>query len=68
MPLTSQQPVVLWFRATPFYNDLVRYMSSDRYWFSLEAENAGGRLRDLMGSTDPKKARRDHSEAFRNFY
>jgi nucleoside-diphosphate kinase len=44
-------------RERSFYNDLVRYMSSGPVLvLVLEAENAVGRLRDLMGATDPKKA------------
>ena len=44
-------------RERSFYNDLVRYMSSGPVLvLVLEAENAVGRLRDLMGATDPRKA------------
>jgi nucleoside-diphosphate kinase len=44
-------------RERPFYDDLVRYMSSGAVLvFVLEADKAVSRLRDLMGATDPKKA------------
>jgi nucleoside-diphosphate kinase len=44
-------------RERPFFNDLVRYMSSGPVLvMALEAENAVSLLRDLMGATDPKKA------------
>ena len=41
----------------PFYNDLVRYMSSGPVIAQvLEGENAIARHREIMGATDPKKA------------
>ena len=44
-------------RERSFYDDLVRYMSSGPVMvFVLEADKAVGRLRELMGATDPKKA------------
>jgi nucleoside-diphosphate kinase len=44
-------------RERPFYNDLVRYMSSGpALVLVLEREDAVARLRDLMGATDPNKA------------
>lgn len=44
-------------RERPFFNDLVRYMSSGPVLvMALEGESAVTRLRDLMGATDPKKA------------
>jgi nucleoside-diphosphate kinase len=44
-------------RGRPFYNDLVRYMTSGPVIAQvLEAENAIAKHRDLMGATDPKKA------------
>ena len=44
-------------RERSFYDDLVRYMSSGPVVvFVLEADKAVGRLRELMGATDPKKA------------
>jgi nucleoside-diphosphate kinase len=44
-------------RERPFFNDLVRYMSSGPVLvLAVEGENSVGRLRDLMGATDPKKA------------
>ena len=44
-------------RERPFFNDLVRYMSSGPVLvLAVEGENSVSRLRDLMGATDPKKA------------
>jgi nucleoside-diphosphate kinase len=44
-------------RQKPFYNDLVAFMSSgDSVVLLLERENAIGRWREVMGSTDPGKA------------
>jgi nucleoside-diphosphate kinase len=41
----------------PFYNDLVKFMSSGPIFISvLQGENAVLLNRDLMGATDPKKA------------
>jgi nucleoside-diphosphate kinase len=44
-------------RERPFFNDLVRYMTSGPVIVQvLEGANAVARNRDLMGATDPKKA------------
>ena len=44
-------------RQRPFYNDLVRYMSSGPVIVQvLEGENAVKVNRDLMGATNPKQA------------
>ncbi|MBV9346019.1 MAG: nucleoside-diphosphate kinase [Gammaproteobacteria bacterium] len=44
-------------RERPFFQDLVRYMSSGPLMVQvLEGENAIAKNRDLMGATDPKKA------------
>ena len=44
-------------RDRPFYNDLVRYMTSGPvYVAALEGKDAVARLRTLMGATDPSKA------------
>ncbi len=41
----------------PFYNDLVKYMTSGTVVVSaLEGENAVVKNREIMGATDPKKA------------
>lgn len=41
----------------PFYNDLVKYMTSGPVVVSvLEGENAVLKNREIMGATDPKKA------------
>ena len=41
----------------PFYNDLVRYMSSGPVIAQvLEGDNAIAHHREIMGATDPKKA------------
>lgn len=41
----------------PFYNDLVRYMTSGPVVVScLEGENAVTKYREIMGATDPAKA------------
>jgi nucleoside-diphosphate kinase len=41
----------------PFYNDLVRYMTSGPVVVScLEGENAVLKYREIMGATDPAKA------------
>ena len=44
-------------RARPFFQDLVRYMTSGPVVVQvLEGENAIARNREIMGATDPKKA------------
>ena len=44
-------------RERPFFNDLVRYMTSGPVVLQvLEGENAVAKNRELMGATDPKKA------------
>jgi nucleoside-diphosphate kinase len=44
-------------RERPFYQDLVRYMTSGPVIAQvLEGENAIQKNRDIMGATDPKKA------------
>ncbi len=44
-------------RERPFYQDLVRYMTSGPVMVQvLEGESAVARNRDIMGATDPKKA------------
>ncbi len=44
-------------RERPFYQDLVRYMSSGPVIAQvLEGDNAIARNRDIMGATDPKQA------------
>ncbi len=44
-------------KARPFYNDLVRYMTSGPVIAQvLEGEGAIAKHRDIMGATDPKKA------------
>lgn len=44
-------------RERPFFNDLVRYMSSGPVMVQvLQGEGAIQRNRDIMGATDPKKA------------
>ncbi|HEX9139414.1 MAG TPA: nucleoside-diphosphate kinase [Steroidobacteraceae bacterium] len=44
-------------KSRPFYPDLVRYMSSGPVLAQvLEGENAIALNRDIMGTTDPKKA------------
>jgi len=44
-------------RERPFYQDLVRYMSSGPVIAQvLEGDDAIAKHRDLMGATDPKKA------------
>ena len=44
-------------RARPFFDDLVRYMTSGPVMVQvLEGENAIAKHRDVMGATDPKKA------------
>lgn len=56
-------------RGRPFYEDLVRYMTSGPVVVSvLEGENAVVKNREIMGATDPKKAapgtiRRDFAES-----
>src|SRR4029450_75510 len=41
----------------PFYNDLVKFMSSGPVLVQvLEGENAIAKNREVMGATDPKKA------------
>jgi nucleoside-diphosphate kinase len=44
-------------RERPFYQDLVRYMTSGPVVAQvLEGENAVARNREIMGATDPRKA------------
>lgn len=44
-------------RARPFFNDLVKFMTSGPVVLMvLEGEAAVSRNRDIMGATDPKKA------------
>jgi nucleoside-diphosphate kinase len=44
-------------RERPFFNDLVRYMTSGPVVVQvLEGDNAVARNREVMGATDPKKA------------
>ena len=44
-------------RERPFFNDLVRYMTSGPVLVQvLEGEQAIARNREIMGATDPKKA------------
>jgi nucleoside-diphosphate kinase len=44
-------------RERPFFNDLVRYMTSGPIMVQvLEGDNAIAKNRDIMGATDPKKA------------
>ena len=44
-------------RERPFYNDLVKYMTSGPvYVAALQRDNAVTHLRQVMGATDPKKA------------
>jgi nucleoside-diphosphate kinase len=44
-------------KARPFFNDLVRYMTSGPVVLQvLEGENAVAKNREIMGATDPKKA------------
>ena len=44
-------------KARPFYNDLVKYMSSGPIVAAiLEKENAVNDFRELIGNTDPAKA------------
>jgi nucleoside-diphosphate kinase len=44
-------------RERPFFNDLVRYMTSGPvYVAALERDNAVAHLRAVMGATDPAKA------------
>ncbi len=44
-------------RGRPFYNDLVKFMTSGPVVVSvLEGEDAIARNREIMGATDPKKA------------
>ncbi len=44
-------------RARPFFNDLVRFMTSGPVVLMvLQGENAIARNREVMGATDPKKA------------
>ena len=56
----SQQQAELFYavhRERPFYQDLVRYMTSGPVIVQvLEGENAIARNREIMGATDPKKA------------
>lgn len=44
-------------RERPFYNDLVKYMTSGPvYVAALEGDDAVPKLRGVMGATDPSKA------------
>ena len=44
-------------RERPFFNDLVKYMTSGPVMLQvLEGENAIAKNREIMGATDPKKA------------
>ncbi len=44
-------------RERPFYNDLVKYMTSGPvYVAALQRDDAVTHLRQVMGATDPKKA------------
>ena len=44
-------------KARPFYNDLVKFMTSGPIVLQvLEGENAIKKYRDVMGATDPSKA------------
>jgi nucleoside-diphosphate kinase len=44
-------------KARPFFNDLVKYMTSGPVMLQvLEGENAVAKNREIMGATDPKKA------------
>jgi nucleoside-diphosphate kinase len=56
----SQQQAELFYevhRERPFYQDLVRYMTSGPVIAQvLEGDNAVARHREIMGATDPKKA------------
>jgi nucleoside-diphosphate kinase len=56
----SQQQAQLFYevhRERPFYEDLVKYMTSGPVVAQvLEGENAIARNREIMGATDPKKA------------
>jgi nucleoside-diphosphate kinase len=56
----SQQQAELFYevhRERPFYQDLVRYMTSGPVVAQvLEGDNAVARNREIMGATDPKKA------------
>jgi nucleoside-diphosphate kinase len=56
----SQQQAELFYevhRERPFYQDLVRYMSSGPIIAQvLEGEGAIAKNREIMGATDPKKA------------
>ena len=53
-------------QSKPFYNDLCAYLSSGPIIVMiLEGENAVAKNRELMGTTDPKKASK---ETIRNLY
>lgn len=57
--LTPEQAGAFYYvhRERPFYNDLVRFMSSGRVVaLVLEKENAVEDFRKLIGATDPKEA------------
>jgi nucleoside-diphosphate kinase len=57
--LTQQQAELFYevHKARPFYQDLVRYMTSGPVIAQvLEGEGAIAKNRDIMGATDPKKA------------
>ena len=57
--LSTQQAELFYevHRERPFYQDLVRYMTSGPVVAQvLEGENAVARNREIMGATDPKKA------------
>ena len=53
-------------QSKPFYNDLCAYLSSGPFIVMiLEGDNAISKNRELMGSTDPKKATKN---TIRNLY
>ncbi len=57
--LTPEQAGAFYYvhRERPFYNDLVKFMSSERVVaLVLEKENAVEDFRKLIGATDPKEA------------
>ena len=57
LSLTEAQGFYAVHRERPFFNDLVKYMTSGPVVVSvLEGDNAVQAHRDLMGATDPKKA------------
>jgi len=57
LSLTEAQGFYAVHHERPFFNDLVKYMTSGPVVVSvLEGDNAVQAHRDLMGATDPKKA------------